>query len=45
MDYVEERASQYDLLKTLHIWQRKVEIAEVSEMNSLLVMLMVSPHV
>lgn len=29
MEYVQERASQYDLSKTLHVWQRKVEIAEV----------------
>ena len=30
MAYVSERASQYELMKTLHIWQRKVEIAEVN---------------
>lgn len=29
MEYVQERASQYELSKTLHVWQRKVEIAEV----------------
>lgn len=29
MEYVQERASQYELKKTLHVWQRKVEIAEV----------------
>ncbi|XP_003389251.1 PREDICTED: coiled-coil domain-containing protein 113-like [Amphimedon queenslandica] len=30
MAYVSERASQYELMKTLHIWQRKVEIAEMT---------------
>ena len=35
MEYVQERASQYELTKTLHIWQRKVEIAEVSYIQNL----------
>jgi hypothetical protein len=30
MDYVKEKASQYELRNTLHIWQRKVEIAEMT---------------
>lgn len=29
MEYVREKAHQYELLNNLHIWQRKVEIAEV----------------
>jgi hypothetical protein len=38
MDYVKEKASQYELRNTLHIWQRKVEIAEVSLYNRYTVM-------
>jgi hypothetical protein len=29
LDYVKERASLYELNKTVRMWERKVEIAEV----------------
>ena len=29
MDYVKERASHHELLKRVHIWERKLEIVEV----------------
>ena len=34
MDYVKERASLYELNKTVRMWERKVEIAEVSSSAS-----------
>ena len=34
MEYVHERSNQYDLIKTLGIWERKVEIAEVRDQRS-----------
>ena len=33
MEYVKERASLYELTKTVKAWERKVEIAEVSELG------------
>ena len=33
MEYVKERASFYELSKTVKAWERKVEIAEVGELK------------
>ena len=35
LDYVKERASLYELNKTVRMWERKVEIAEVKFDTSL----------
>ena len=33
MEYVQERASLYELTKAVKAWERKVEISEVSHMT------------
>ena len=44
MEYVKERASLYELTKTVKAWERKVEIAEVTLASTIVKFKMIFMH-